>query len=144
MPELIPCPFCGSTTAPTIMNQYEAQWIDNDMNAEDQSMVVCCAAKKFGCGASTGFCDTAEQAVEAWNRRASDWIPCSERLPDADGNYIVMRANAVEILEYSVEMELFGFTEEYKDEIGYNITEWYTVGGVSDWMPIPPKEGGDP
>lgn len=26
MPELKPCPFCGSTTAPTVMNQNEAQW----------------------------------------------------------------------------------------------------------------------
>ena len=77
-------------------------------------------------------------------KETTRWIPCSERLPDVDGNYIVMRANAVEILEYSAEMELFGFTEEYKDEIGYNITEWYTVGGVSDWMPIPSKEGGEP
>lgn len=73
----------------------------------------------------------------------SDWIPCIERLPNVDGNYVVMRGNAAEILEYSVEMESFGYTDEYKDELGYNITEWYTVGGVSDWMPIPPKEGGD-
>lgn len=70
MPELKPCPFCGSTTAPTVMNQNEAQWLDND--AENLSMVVCCAAKKFGCGASTGFCDTAEQAVEAWNTRTEE------------------------------------------------------------------------
>lgn len=80
MPELKPCPFCGSMTAPTVMNESEALF-NTDVDREDMSMVVCCAAKKFGCGASTGFCDTAEQAVEAWNMRASGWIPRGERLP---------------------------------------------------------------
>lgn len=82
--KLKPCPFCGSITAPTVMNQNEAQWLDNDIDEEDLGMVVCCATRKHGCGASTGFCDTAEQAAKAWNKRAPDWIPCSERLPESD------------------------------------------------------------
>ena len=88
MHELKPCPFCGSMTAPTVMNESEALF-NIDADGEDMSMVVCCAAKKFGCGASTGFCDTAEQAVEAWNRRASGWIPCSEKKPKARTDVIL-------------------------------------------------------
>ena len=131
MPELQPCPFCGSTTAPTVMNQNEAQWLDND--AENPSMVVCCAAKKFGCGASTGFCDTAEQAVEAWNRRASDWIPCSERLPEIDGNYLCISNHEIKILPY-------------RNGVFYSICFDAVLrccnSSVTHWTPLPepPKE----
>ena len=68
--KLKPCPFCGNRKAPTIMDQNQALWADPDYDG-DLSIVVCCATRKFGCGASTGFCDTSEQAVQAWNRRAT-------------------------------------------------------------------------
>ena len=129
--ELNPCPFCGSTTAPTVMNQNEAQWLDND--AENLSMVVCCAAKKFGCGASTGFCDTAEQAVEAWNRRASDWIPCRERLPKASKVVLVYTQKR-------------GATLDFLDVYISNGKHFFHNSDVTHWMPLPPdppKEGGD-
>lgn len=45
-------------------------WDDPDYDG-DLSIVVCCATRKFGCGASTGFCDTSEQAVQAWSRRTA-------------------------------------------------------------------------
>lgn len=137
MPELQPCPFCGSTTAPTVMNQNEAQWLDND--AKNLSMVVCCAAKKFGCGASTGFCDTAEQAIEAWNKRASDWIPCSERLPE-DGERILICVNLAshESVQPDTCIEDGGYM--YLDS-GYSFGK-----EVTHWMPFPlepPKEVND-
>lgn len=68
--KLKPCPFCGNRKAPTIMDQNQALWADPDYDG-DLSIVVCCATRKFGCGASTGFCDTSEQAVQAWNRRTA-------------------------------------------------------------------------
>ena len=63
-----PCPFCGSKTAPTVMDQNQALWADPDFDG-DLRIVVCCAATKGGCGSSTGFCDDDEKAVAAWNRR---------------------------------------------------------------------------
>lgn len=67
------CPFCGSITAPTIMDQNEAMWIVPDPDYDgDLEIVVCCASRKGGCGASTGLCDTAEQAIEAWNTRYTE------------------------------------------------------------------------
>lgn len=74
--ELKPCPFCGSTTAQTIMTRDEAAWSCDPGDYDGEiPMVVCCAAKKGGCGASTGFCnddeeDFGRQAAEAWNKRA--------------------------------------------------------------------------
>jgi hypothetical protein len=138
--ELNPCPFCGSTTAPTVMNQNEAQWLYND--AENLSMVVCCAAKKFGCGASTGFCDTAEQAVEAWNRRASDWIPCSERMPE-NGQRVLIRSSSNRFFDviYHSDIQYPNFTLKI-----FGHTYAWDYRDVISWKPLPypPEEGGDP
>ena len=71
--KLKPCPFCGSITAPTIMDQNEAMWVVPDPDYDgDLEIVVCCASRKGGCGASTGLCDTSERAVEVWNIRYSE------------------------------------------------------------------------
>ena len=71
--KLLPCPFCGNTTAPTFMDKKDASWdyLNDDYEAECPEFVVCCAARKGGCGASTGFVndDEKEYAVELWNRR---------------------------------------------------------------------------
>lgn len=72
--KLKPCPFCGDMYAPTVMNQNEALWIETDPDIPecDLAIVVCCAVRKGGCGASTGLCDTVEEAVEAWNIRITE------------------------------------------------------------------------
>lgn len=71
--KLKPCPFCGSIIAPRVMDQNEAMWIDPDPDYDgDLEIVVCCATRKGGCGASTGLCDTSERAVEVWNRRYTE------------------------------------------------------------------------
>lgn len=81
--KLKPCPFCGSIIAPRVMDQNEAMWIGPDPDYDgDLEIVVCCASRKGGCGASTGLCDTSERAVEAWNKRAEKtgkWIIKKDR-----------------------------------------------------------------
>lgn len=68
-------------------------------------------------------------------------IPCSEKMPDKDGKYLVLlNNNAWDILDYDTELEQFGWTDDYKDEFGYNITEWYdSTKMVVSWMPLPEK-----
>lgn len=68
---LKPCPFCGNKAAPQIMDQNQALWRDPDYDG-DLRIVVCCAARNGGCGASTGFCDNDDEAVAAWNRRTAE------------------------------------------------------------------------
>ena len=65
-------------------------------------------------------------------------IPCSEQLPDKDGTYLVYSKFGFEILEYDVELREFGITDTYKDELGYDITEWYSYT-VTHWMSLPEK-----
>lgn len=67
MAELKPCPFCGGE-ASEVINILEA---DPEMAlagvTEDNWKVLC--LKCLGCG---GIRRTAEEAIEAWNRRAED------------------------------------------------------------------------
>ncbi len=139
--DLLPCPFCGSITAPTVMNQNEAQWLDNDIDEEDLSMVVCCATRKHGCGASTGFCDTAEQAAKEWNTRASGWIPCSERLPGRFDSVLlaILSKNGYGELAYYVTIGGMKNGTEFESYTG-DICECETV---THWIPLPEPPGGD-
>lgn len=57
-------------------------------------------------------------------------------LPDTDGEYLVY-TDHYEIVEYDTELQQFGHTDEYKDELGYNIVEWYEMHNVTHWMPLP-------
>ena len=54
MAELKPCPFCGEEAK---MWQYMT----------DEWRATC-----NGCVAQTRYCNTREEAIEAWNRRAGD------------------------------------------------------------------------
>lgn len=55
---LLPCPFCGADDAQTDF-------------IEGESYLVECSA----CHAETGICDSAQEAIDAWNRRARTAAP---------------------------------------------------------------------
>ena len=57
---------------------------------------------------------------------AQQWIPCSERLPDQNGKYLVVgRQKAINILKFDG-------------------GRWYGKWGVVAWMPLPePYKGGE-
>lgn len=78
-------------------------------------------------------CDVLENAPAV-----DQWISVRDRLPDTDGEYLVY-TDHYEIVEYDTELRQFGHTDEYKDELGYNIVEWYEVHNVTHWMPLPNK-----
>lgn len=67
-PKILPCPFCGSETAPTLTTAAESEGIDQ---VADDFVSVCCRVGSLGgCGAASGFFPTSEQAISAWNGRA--------------------------------------------------------------------------
>ena len=70
MTELKPCPFCGNSTAVSLIDE-------SDMNCTNY-VVVCSVVEltnypqddwKCGCGATGGYAQSQTKAVEQWNRR---------------------------------------------------------------------------
>jgi hypothetical protein len=77
--ELKPCPFCGNKTLKfaVVNNSNDCGNHDTDAcpckDVEQCGFIyVVCVAQKGGCGASSGYYDTPEEAVQAWNRRAGE------------------------------------------------------------------------
>lgn len=57
--ELKACPFCGKT---------DSVYVDK----ENELYQVVCYSTRGGCGASSGYIDTKEEAIENWNKRSND------------------------------------------------------------------------
>lgn len=66
--KLLPCPFCGKTNALKFVNDFEL--IDNPHAAGYLRIV--CSSSYGGCGAAGGFGETEDEAIKAWNRRATN------------------------------------------------------------------------
>ena len=80
--ELKPCPFCGKEVA----QRCDVKECEMCSNFEDEDrcpayhdaepcmggVFVICDFTYGGCGASTGWYKTYDEAVEAWNKRAGD------------------------------------------------------------------------
>ena len=96
---------------------YQIEWLtshnDIEFCEEEEKLII-------------GFLkDTAESFMRE-NQSAQQWIPCSERLPDQNGKYLVVgRQKAINILKFDG-------------------GRWYGKWGVVAWMPLPePYKGGN-
>lgn len=68
--ELSACPFCGKETSLCFANCQEMRACEDFRQCEDgHYLSVVCSFQRGGCGASSGFFPTAEEAAAAWNRR---------------------------------------------------------------------------
>lgn len=77
--KMAPCPFCGKDVAVlTDMHDLEecANFEDEDCPCEQYEpsgrcgyYTVVCNANKGGCGSSSGYFPTEQQAIQAWNKR---------------------------------------------------------------------------
>ena len=83
MSELKPCPFCGSDKAPELSSIWDCEMCANfeeedcpecyeELGSSECMHIVVCAVNRGGCGASTGWHLNADDAIQAWNRRAKD------------------------------------------------------------------------
>ncbi len=76
--ELKPCPFCGGVEH--IKPDFDEVFFDtkhlddyfDEENATWTGFYVICNDLEGGCGASSGYEHTEEEAIAAWNRRAND------------------------------------------------------------------------
>lgn len=71
--KLLKCPFCGGTNI-IVTNCRELEECKNFEECEDDNpyFAIVCNIRKGGCGASSGYYEHEEEAIEAWNRRAKD------------------------------------------------------------------------
>ena len=113
------------------------------INKEDAIESICdVVINEFDVCPTCGY-DVAEKALSALpSVKPQEWIPCSERLPDKDGEYLVFYEEAVlgpfiEIMWYSKpsmpNMKVPGKCF-YKSD-----SEWGDVvyDEISAWMPLP-------
>ena len=78
--QLRACPYCGKDVADfaTAKEEEECKWFDDDERCDAYAYNGCpckkivCNAQKGGCGASTGYSWSEEDAVERWNRRVGE------------------------------------------------------------------------
>ena len=66
--ELKPCPFCGGQS----IGLDSCKGLEECQNFEEcgsQYHAIVCNWNSGGCGASSGYYPTVEEAIEAWNRR---------------------------------------------------------------------------
>jgi hypothetical protein len=72
---LLPCPFCGRSDATRYGRSSEFhEDCDGDSGNDDYFAVFCDASEPRGlggCGASSGFAKTCEEAALRWNRRST-------------------------------------------------------------------------
>lgn len=66
MNELLPCPFCGSTTNAPIEEVVHLSHTECEEAPFDQWTVQC-----DNCTATMGYSETADEAIEAWNCRTT-------------------------------------------------------------------------
>ena len=72
MTELKPCPFCGGEKL-VITSCAELEICNNFEKCErTHYYTVCCDFNQGGCGASSGYRPSKEEAIEAWSRRAGE------------------------------------------------------------------------
>ena len=63
--EVKPCPFCGSTK----ISGYETK--EEDLSRLLIMFSLCCDNFQGGCGIRTAYYCTAQDAINAWNKRVS-------------------------------------------------------------------------
>lgn len=116
--ELKPCPFCGGTA--TLKQDPTQSWY-----------IECF------CGVFKGYYTKKQNAIDAWNRRATDanvgdgWISVKDELPKEDGEFLVLYGGK----KAGIRLFLNGtFRLNYESAKSYET--------LTHWRPLPkPPEG---
>lgn len=77
--ELKPCPICQKHDTAICVDGFTLAHLDENQFA------VCCDVNRGGCGCMSGFRGTREDAILAWNRRATP--PGYETVPEGASDY---------------------------------------------------------
>lgn len=87
-----------------------------------------CASNDETCYLSTGMYLSIEQAIAAWNRRASGWVACAERMPEDYAPVLVWTLDA----HCPCRVGWWDGENWWRDGGGEKLYET-----VTHWMPLP-------
>ena len=93
-------------------------------------------------GYNTGKAHASAEAVQGW-------IPCSERLPDDDGDYLVWledESDHYAVVYFDTGADAFGWWVDHYDPItlGFIESDFCEAKNITAWQPLPtPYKGGD-
>ena len=79
----------------------------------------------------------------------AEWIPCSERLPDDDGDYLVWledESDHYAVVYFDTGADAFGWWVDHYDPItlGFIESDFCETKNITAWQPLPtPYKGGD-
>ena len=141
--ELKPCPFCGKK-----LKFYKETYVNSRgekcnqwyfMHDVDDDCVLDTIFNVFTIPAGDANRETGypgRYGVE-WNKRASGWIPCSERMPKRDTMVIINMMNG------NVRVGCYEGNTGFHDKWSVQpcVTLWDNE--VTHWMPLPEPPGGD-
>lgn len=99
-----------------------------------------CNGSMCKCSPKTENYYTKEEAAKAWNKRASDWIPCSERMPE-NGQRVLIRSSSNRFFDviYHSDIQYPNFTLKI-----FGHTYAWDYRDVISWKPLPyPPEEND-
>lgn len=122
--DLLPCPFCCGKA-----ETFPLDKCDSYGNHERLWYSEC-----GECFARSGYYNTEGEATIAWNTRASGWIPCSERMPKEDGEYLCVSNHEIKILPYR---------NGYFYAICFDAVLRCCNSSVTHWMPLPDSPKGE-
>lgn len=129
--DLKPCPFDSGQAR--FMHRYKGPILE---------YVVRC----YDCNAATGYYGDADEAGEAWNRRADGWIPVSERLPDEGRSVLWLeKSHGLPYEQREIRSGKLGYDGKDGPIVwqGLDGNFCYLLHRFSDWQPLPAAPGGE-
>ena len=116
MTELRSCPFCGSAITPIETGDYGLE-----------GYALRC---KCGVGFVGHVFSTKEQAIKAWNTRAGEWISVKDRLPNPNGDWVLVYADEA--------VNCMGFDKKNGfSDWNFSPCNGVDISRITHWMPLP-------
>ena len=114
MPELKPCPFCGSTNIKVTMDGCIYQVMCDDCMVE-----------------SPARDESKGNAIAAWNRRDDGWISVKDKMPEVEQTVLCyLKDGTYNVLTLS-------WSGTWDRVEGSGIRHWYGHDCVTHWHPLP-------
>ena len=84
----------------------------------------------LSCGAIGPSAESKEQAIKAWNTRAGEWISVKDRLPNPNGDWVLVYADEA--------VNCMGFDKKNGfSDWNFSPCNGVDISRITHWMPLP-------